>query len=248
MKQMLAWILIGSLSLSLLTACQQDVDPGSETQESRNTTSAESTTTTADAETTTTTTTTDAPGALGAADFVAMSPPDTGVSWEDYAESPLILLAMIFETERLPDGGLESRIPAYVMDDEIQEALDEEDGGFGNYESMTRNSDGSITITYSKEEYERIVNAIRVGLHQTFDRITETFSSYRTLAYNEDMSDVRVMVDSGQWRDFDAAGAMALMSMVMMYRMYYGRYENLSDFTFNYYDVDTGELVATGID
>lgn len=267
MKKTLAMILVGSISLSLLAACSPDGEPAETPITMQPQTSApdsaEPVTTSLDAAADATvpivseTEAIDSPDAgITDREPSAQAPdegdgvyiPSTDNPWELYAESPLIVMAMLFDSRKLPDGRLESVIPSYIVSEVIEEELEKNDDAFGKYESMKRNSDGSITITYSKAEHERMLNTIKDGLHQIFDQSKEAFTSYRTLEYNDTMTEVKVLVDKGQWREFDALGAMGMTSLIMIYHIYSGDSENMDNFTLNFVDDKTGEVVYSGIE
>ena len=262
MKRLFALLLIGSMSFTMIAACDQD----GETAETATTT--QNQTSRADS---VEATTTDRDDESEGSEDVDISSPDAGATdvdlgkedlddddyvydpdeanpWSLYEDSPLVSLAMLFQNEKHPDGRLESTIPSFMVSEVIEEALEENKDAFGKYETMRRNSDGSITIIYSKAEHERMLKNIRDGLHLLFEQTKEAIPSYRSLEYDKDMTDVKILVDAGQWRDYDGMGAIGMTMFIMMYNAYSGTSEEMGDFTLNFVDDKTGEIITSGLD
>lgn len=152
----------------------------------------------------------------------------------------------LFSTEvRLPlslftMGGDESAKPP--TQEEIQASLDKE----GRNIQATVNDDGTVTYRMSRGEFDRFKADLKAGVDESIqEAINEESNIYKSVTYNDDMSEFEVVVDRNALENSFSFFGFGLLFSAGFYQAFTGVDEGKRFVLINYVDEKTGKVFDT---
>lgn len=115
------------------------------------------------------------------------------------------------------------------------------------YKSMTTNEDGSVTIVFDGDEYDKYLKEYKTQIKTALDDVvkdTETFPNITKIDYNDDFSQFDVTLESGEVTLMDSLSILMLYMYGYMYQILTGQEAGSSDVIVNYLDT-SGNIIDT---
>lgn len=116
-------------------------------------------------------------------------------------------------------------IPKDYIGDEFQENLTDEQKDLG-FKTATKNNDGSVTYTMTKEAHENILKEITPKLEESLNDIVNSgkFPSFKKIEHNSDFTEMTVKVDKNTYENsFDGFANYSIIMVAGMYQMLEGK-------------------------
>ena len=133
-------------------------------------------------------------------------------------------------------------IPGYFYEGEDQEDLDKETERYG-YISQTLNSDGSVTVELSEEDYNDLLDEITAGFDEEIDDlIYDKKLHFVSIDYLEDYTYFKVIVDDPNNLESTRMYGELLFLIGASYDAYTSN--SIDTYSIEYYDIDN-ELLTT---
>ena len=115
----------------------------------------------------------------------------------------------------------------------------------GSVSKAVVNEDGSVTLTMSKENYDKLLSTMKTSLDQTIAGYTNgtTFPSIKEITYTDDLSEIKLTVDYEAFTN--SMGSFAILGLGLqgyLYRIFTGQSETV---TITYIDETTGKSVES---
>ena len=115
----------------------------------------------------------------------------------------------------------------------------------GSVSKAVVNEDGSVTLTMSKENYDKLLSTMKTSLDQTIAGYTNgtTFPSIKEITYTDDLSEIKLTVDYEAFSN--SMGSFAILGLGLqgyLYRIFTGQSETV---TITYIDETTGKSVES---
>ena len=115
----------------------------------------------------------------------------------------------------------------------------------GSVSKAVVNEDGSVTLTMSKENYDKLLTTMKTSLDQTIAGYTNgtTFPSIKEITYTDDLSEIKLTVDYEAFTN--SMGSFAILGLGLqgyLYRIFTGQSETV---TITYIDETTGKSVES---
>lgn len=132
-------------------------------------------------------------------------------------------------------------------DEDIEKALKE--GKEYGMKDIVRNDDGSIDIKMSKSGHEKFLAELKKNMGESLNSMIEdkeTYPSFESITYNDDMTSFDVAVDPDKFTDWDAIYAVTFYFSGMMYQAFNAVPEDDIKVVVNFVDKNTGEIIKSG--
>ena len=115
----------------------------------------------------------------------------------------------------------------------------------GSVSKAVVNEDGSVTLTMSKENYDKLLTTMKTSLDQTIAGYTNgtTFPSIKEITYTDDLSEIKLTVDYEAFSN--SMGSFAVLGLGLqgyLYRIFIGQSETVK---ITYIDETTGKSVES---
>ena len=115
----------------------------------------------------------------------------------------------------------------------------------GSVSKAVVNEDGSVTLTMSKENYDKLIATMKTSLDQTIAGYTNrtTFPSIKEITYTDDLSEIKLTVDYEAFSN--SMGSFAVLGLGLqgyLYRIFTGQSETVK---ITYIDETTGKSVES---
>ena len=115
----------------------------------------------------------------------------------------------------------------------------------GSVSKAVVNEDGSVTLTMSKENYDKLLTTMKTSLDQTIAGYTNgtTFPSIKEITYTDDLSEIKLTVDYEAFSN--SMGSFAVLGLGLqgyLYRIFTGQSETVK---ITYIDETTGKSVES---
>lgn len=142
---------------------------------------------------------------------------------------------------------VEITLPASMFEDQDMDTIiaeAKEDG----VEKVTKNDDGSVTYSMSKSAYNQIMQEMKEEFASFVDDMKngEDFVSIKDIEYNDDLSDITLIVEQEKYENsFDAFASLGIGIQGMYYQIFEGTDPENTKVTISVKDMDTGEVFDT---
>lgn len=142
-------------------------------------------------------------------------------------------------------------LPASLTSDTTNEDINKalEEGEEYGIKNITKNDDGSIDIKMSKSGHKKILTEFKKNIDETLNSMIEdkeTYPSFESVTYNDDMTSFDVTVDPDKFSDWDSMYAITFYFSGMMYQAFNAVPEDNIKVIVNFVDKNTGEVIKSG--
>ncbi len=142
-------------------------------------------------------------------------------------------------------------LPASLTSDTTNEDINKalEEGEEYGIKNITKNDDGSIDIKMSKSGHKKILTEFKKNIDETLNSMIEdkeTYPSFESITYNDDMTSFDVTVDPDKFSDWDSMYAITFYFSGMMYQAFNAVPEDEVKVIVNFVDKNTGEIIKSG--
>ncbi len=139
-------------------------------------------------------------------------------------------------------------IPAvFYQDQNVQEAINEAKNQ-GKVEEGVVNSDGSVTYTMTREQYDRLLNDIKIEIDKSLNSLKdgETYPSIKDVSHSDDYSEFTFTVIRKDYENsLDAIASYTAAAGSMLYNIVKNNQLKNPTITINIKDNNTGEIFDT---
>ena len=115
------------------------------------------------------------------------------------------------------------------------------------FESCVVNSDGSVTYTMNKQKQAQILADFKRELDATISNLTSSGTSYRSITYNDNVSQINVKVDANEFvqSEQDQSYAAAFFMLAGYYQMFGGTPSEQVNVVISFADDASGRPIGT---